>query len=269
MVFTATLRRVAGLAFLVLIRAIDQVGPLELNVWLATEHASSVLVVEANQDIRDAVRNFSRTKQLTPIRERYIMKHLMNMDMQRRNLTAAVRTWPVSLREGTGELAVRFGDDLHLVAQSFASKHDISAEDTATLANMLQERHPESTGPEWCSQRVATTSPLPPQHQCQHSFAREDCITVVFTTCKRLGLFERTLHALKQGGLFCDGNCAPSSSPWHPVVCSVVVIDDGSSTADRIKMMHQWPDLEFHFKSPGQRGHAASMQMMLQLMKGR
>jgi hypothetical protein len=176
----------------------DEGGSLGLNVWLATEQASSELVVAPNQDIRDAVRRFALSKKLPPIREQYLTKCFLNMDLQRSSAAAIVKTWSISLADGNAELTVRFGSDLQLLAQTFGSEHGIEAEDTLNLAKLLKEYHPENTSPQWCASRVAATAPLPPsQRQCQHPpFAAENCVTIAITTCKRLGLFEKTIRAL-------------------------------------------------------------------------
>ena len=54
----------------------------------------------------------------------------------------------------------------------------------------------------------------------------------------------------------------------HPLVCRVVVVDDGSSEGDRLAMMREFPNVDFVLKNNIQhKGHARSMNLLLKMIQ--
>ena len=74
--------------------------------------------------------------------------------------------------------------------------------------------------------------------------------TFTITTCKRLDLFERTMNSFL--------NCCQDVHRIRRFVCA----DDNSSTEDRERMQALYPFFEFIFKSPEDKGHARSMNLL-------
>lgn len=74
--------------------------------------------------------------------------------------------------------------------------------------------------------------------------------TLTVTTCKRLGLFERTMDSFL--------NCCQDLHRIQRFVC----VDDNSSEADRARMRQRYPFFDFIFKGPQDKGHARSMNLL-------
>ncbi len=76
-------------------------------------------------------------------------------------------------------------------------------------------------------------------------------VTLTITSCKRLDLFETTVNSLL--------NC------WRDIerIARFVCIDDNSSASDRARMQELYPFFEFIFKSEADKGHARSMNRLL------
>ncbi len=75
-------------------------------------------------------------------------------------------------------------------------------------------------------------------------------VTLTITTCKRLGLFERTMNSFL--------NCCEDVHRIKRFVC----VDDNSSEEDRQRMRERYPFFEFIFKGPEEKGHARSMNLL-------
>jgi GR25 family glycosyltransferase involved in LPS biosynthesis len=88
-------------------------------------------------------------------------------------------------------------------------------------------------------------------------FARErkgeQLITITTTTCKRLDLFKPTMNSFLACCLDFDKF---EIDKW-------LVVDDNSSQEDRDEMARLYPFLTFINKTPAQKGHARSINMML------
>lgn len=86
-------------------------------------------------------------------------------------------------------------------------------------------------------------------------------LTVAITTCKRLPLFIKTVDSFLSslGGL-------PSA---RSAVCSFLVVDDSSDDGDREVMKARYPEFEFVWKRPEEKGHARSMNMILDRVETR
>lgn len=81
-------------------------------------------------------------------------------------------------------------------------------------------------------------------------------VTVTMTSCKRLNLFVPTVNSF----LACCTDLSDFVYEW-------IVVDDNSSEADREFMKITYPFITFVFKSPDQKGHAQSMNIIRDLVK--
>lgn len=78
-------------------------------------------------------------------------------------------------------------------------------------------------------------------------------ITITSTTCKRLDLFKKTVNSFLECCLDFDKF---EIDKW-------LVIDDNSSDIDRDEMKKLYPFMTFYYKTPAQKGHARSINLML------
>lgn len=81
-------------------------------------------------------------------------------------------------------------------------------------------------------------------------------VTITTTCCKRLDLLSRTINSF----LECVTDYDKYVNEW-------IVIDDNSSESDRERMQKLYPFITFVFKTPEQKGHAISMNMLLDMVK--
>lgn len=88
------------------------------------------------------------------------------------------------------------------------------------------------------------------------SGVQKDSVTITTTTCKRLDLFTQTINSFLDCCLDID-----------KYVYEWIVIDDNSSQEDRDFMKTNYPFLTFIYKTPDQKGHARSMNMLLDVIK--
>ncbi len=86
---------------------------------------------------------------------------------------------------------------------------------------------------------------------CAKQPADSPAVTLTITSCKRLDLFIKTVDSLL-------ANCTDVER-----VDRWVCVDDNSSHEDRREMQRRFPFFEFIFKTPEQRGHALSMNLLL------
>lgn len=75
-------------------------------------------------------------------------------------------------------------------------------------------------------------------------------VVITMTSCKRLDLLQRTINSML--------NCITDFSK----VKEWVVVDDNSSQTDRDKMQQMWPFIRYVFKTPEQKGHPKSMNII-------
>ena len=75
-------------------------------------------------------------------------------------------------------------------------------------------------------------------------------LTLTMTSCKRYELFEQTVNSFL--------NCCTDIHRIDKWIC----VDDNSSEADRKKMKEKYPFFEFYFKSPSEKGHPQSMNII-------
>jgi GR25 family glycosyltransferase involved in LPS biosynthesis len=78
------------------------------------------------------------------------------------------------------------------------------------------------------------------------------CITFTITTCKRLALFMRTMDSFL---LMCKD---------RHLISKWICVDDNSSEVDKTIMESRYPFMEFIWKTPEQKGHSTSMNMLLE-----
>jgi GR25 family glycosyltransferase involved in LPS biosynthesis len=88
----------------------------------------------------------------------------------------------------------------------------------------------------------------------KNSKVSENLITLTITTCKRYDLFERTINSFI--------NCCKDIEKINRFIC----IDDNSSDTERNKMKELYPFFEFVMKTPEQKGHVVSMNMILDMV---
>jgi GT2 family glycosyltransferase len=80
-------------------------------------------------------------------------------------------------------------------------------------------------------------------------------ITLSITSCRRRPLFEKTLDSFL--------SCCEDGDRIGRWLC----VDDGSCEADRARMQERYPFFEFVMKSPGEKGHARSMNLILERLE--
>ena len=80
-------------------------------------------------------------------------------------------------------------------------------------------------------------------------------VTFTITTCKRFDLFEKTMNSFL--------NCCEDVH----LISNWICVDDNSSTEDRKKMQEKYPFFNFYFKSPEEKGHAQSMNILLRMIQ--
>ncbi|CAM9872834.1 unnamed protein product, partial [Scytosiphon promiscuus] len=97
------------------------------------------------------------------------------------------------------------------------------------------------------------------------------CVTLAITTCKRLRAFLGTAEGLQALLGRLPREAAEGISTEAPRVCQVLIVDDGSSPADRSVMLSAFPRFTYVFKGPEdvKAGHAGSMNLVLTLTKYR
>ena len=79
---------------------------------------------------------------------------------------------------------------------------------------------------------------------------KKNSILMTFTTCKRLDLFKETLHSILNHWLDID------------LVTNWFCVDDNSSKEDRHIMKSTYPWIEYYMKTPEERGHRSSMNLI-------
>jgi GR25 family glycosyltransferase involved in LPS biosynthesis len=83
---------------------------------------------------------------------------------------------------------------------------------------------------------------------------KKNKLTLTITTCKRYDLFEKTINSFI--------NCCKDIELIDRFIC----IDDNSSDEDRFKMKELYPFFEYVLKTPEQKGHVESMNMIIDLV---
>jgi len=80
-------------------------------------------------------------------------------------------------------------------------------------------------------------------------------IIITFTTCKRLDLFKQTVNSI--------------INMWHDVnqIDYWFCVDDNSSEEDRTKMKAAYPFIDFYMKTPDEKGHRPSMNIIWNKLK--
>ena len=92
--------------------------------------------------------------------------------------------------------------------------------------------------------------------RARRSQRRPPAVTLTITSCRRRELFERTVNTFL--------NCCEDVEEIGRFLC----VDDGSSEADRARMRELYPFFEFVMKAPDEKGHARSMNLILDRLAG-
>ena len=85
---------------------------------------------------------------------------------------------------------------------------------------------------------------------CKRGSAEEPLIMLTITSCKRLSLFTQTVNSMLR--------CWTDIGAVHAWLC----VDDNSSESDRAAMREAYPWMTFVLKTPDQRGHLSSMNII-------
>lgn len=80
-------------------------------------------------------------------------------------------------------------------------------------------------------------------------------VTVTITSCKRVDLFTRTINSFVK--------CCKDINLVDEWLC----VDDNSSESDRKKMIELYPFINFYLKTPKEKGHPQSMNIIRKLVK--
>ena len=80
-------------------------------------------------------------------------------------------------------------------------------------------------------------------------------VTITMTSCKRFDLLQKTINSFLNCCLDLD------------LVFEWIIIDDNSSEDDKKSMKELYPFITFYFKTPETKGHAISMNLILELVK--
>jgi glycosyltransferase involved in cell wall biosynthesis len=102
--------------------------------------------------------------------------------------------------------------------------------------------------------REALVAPLEKPAQLVTSVVKPRVVLTV-TTCKRLDLFQQTINSMIRMWSDLDA------------VDYFFCVDDNSSGEDRARMKELYPFFDFYMKSPAQRGHRESMNIIWQRLK--
>ena len=94
----------------------------------------------------------------------------------------------------------------------------------------------------------ADVTKMPRRNTCQNGQRPRVMFSV--TTCKRFDLFEQTIISILKNWLDLDK------------VDYFFCVDDNSSKEDRLKMQTQYPFFNYHMKSPNEKGHRESMNII-------
>ncbi len=139
-------------------------------------------------------------------------------------------------------LRPRFTDEAPFPEQMIKDLQYMKAECIDSIKDLYIQYNP---------QKVQTIVDL--LNQSQKEGQKEDKkIIFTITTCKRFDLFEKTMNSLL--------NC--TSDRELAMIGQWLCVDDNSCAEDREKMMQLYPFFTFHWKSPEQKGHIQSMNII-------
>lgn len=165
------------------------------------------------------------------------------------------------------EAAYRWGAlDETAIAAYWLGKHSESF--FINVALLDGDRLPESERPrveanrDYAVPTVAKATAVYPEAIVRHLMDRKHAsnpntskVTLTVTTCKRLDLFEPTINSFL--------NCCQDIDRINRFIC----IDDNSSETDRQGMRNLYPFFDFIFKDQADKGHARSMNMLLDAVR--
>jgi hypothetical protein len=208
---------------------------------------------------------------------------VLQRGLNRLRYSDVIHTFLLEVNNERVKVDVRYGDDLTQLAMFTGLRRGLNDAGIGWLASVLEERVPEFATREWIDfrysldklNRVSRTdtsdssidgdgsnfAPVVQYSERNPAELAGGCyLTLAFTTCKRLPTFLQTATSL----MAALGGGIPRN-----VVCEVLVIDDSSSSEDRLAMQRMFPEFSFVFKPDGERGHANSMNLIRSLVKTR
>ncbi len=224
-----------------------------------------VVVVYKGEDPVDVADRLSSYIGAEPVKARWLAAVLQNGARREGDI---VDSTTYTLGDVALNITVRAGDDLHQVATWHAVRNGLGDGHIDVLSNALRERISSHTTSAWLSarrkrDRLSHGDPsacISRNYKAAWTEPSACEVTVGLTTCKRLRHFRLTMEGLRrvfQGDLV-----------DHPLVCRVVIVDDGSSESDRLAMAREFPRIDFVLKNNVEhRGHARSMNLLLKLVQ--
>lgn len=252
----------------------DPLTGITSNYVVAVPKAKSSTAAEIARAFGDSIN-------AEPVKFRWIATVLQNgaalaEDDPERKTIAVHR---LELPDGeAASISVGHGDDLAQVATWRGQQLGLNDPQIEQLRAQLKRLTVEHDSPSWLSARARRDKIAPGSRpeKLRSCFDYEGdstswaqmadsppCeLTIGVTTCKRLRYFQVTMRALSRA-------LGVASPVDHPAVCHVIVVDDGSSLADRNAMTTEFADFHFYFKPPSVKGHAHSMNILLRLVETR
>ena len=235
---------------------------VEVQHWVGYSTFHSFSLIEGDNPLRTILPAIQQVPNITACSLRMVMKQTQNIAT--RVSQRVYLNIPVHLDNlEVFVVPIRFGDDIDLIAYVFNKVHG-GRIDVAILANHFKKeiKNIDSTN-EWIAARELNDAisasrnrdKLMNQRMSPKKGLQDlNSVVVVFTTCKRLEKFMQTAKALltsleQQGALV--------------YIHKFVVVDDGSSEEDLLAMRSAFPLFEFILKSPLERGHAYSLNIIL------
>ena len=232
--------------------------------WTGVVSEFVVAVYEGEEPL-DVASKLSTYINAEPVKARWLANVLQN---GARRGDDVAHSSEYILDDVTLNITVFAGDDLHQLATFHAVRAGLNDGAIHTVASALKAKLPEAASSKWLATRrkrdhLNTGDPV----ACFQEPLRNDpwtepaacVVTVGLTTCKRLRHFRLTMQGLRRvfRGDIVD----------HALVCRVIVIDDGSSEADRLVMMREFPRVDFLLKNDiAHKGHAHSMNTLLRMV---
>ena len=188
--------------------------------------------------------------------------HQILLHASRRLSEEVIETHQVTVDGNEMEpIELRCGDDLAMLATSYAYRHSLSAEVLELLLSSLSERFPEHYDEEWMNCRGALRRIGTGQSQRDYFMensrneftnARSCSLTVAITTNSREA-FLRTIN-----------NFPPTDE-----VCDVIVIPESITDSDLTALLKDFPHFNFIMTAGQNRGKSQNLNTILRLTKTR
>jgi hypothetical protein len=184
---------------------------------------------------------------------------------------------------------VHVGDDLKLLAGFVSYLYAFGEEGQEAVHHFLTSNLPEYASSMWIetrqSQCLKAANRQEEEEEKQQEQQQEQstydvtkdlrdydnsCQVVIgMTTCKRIDLFMATatslLEFLQEAY---DNPTKKKQKNNNSLVCRIIVVDDGSSIEDVYTMKQAFPHFEYVMKPTHFKGHAESMNLLLEMVTG-